>query len=98
MSELLSGIMGLLLGALIGHRLALGRDKRKEFNQVVAPIYERLIQAEEQALNGHVWAIWSEGNWTCSLRIIARQLVWPTLPRAKSLGRVLSQFRQSSTE
>lgn len=62
MSELLSGIMGLLLGALIGHRLALGRDKRKEFNQVVAPIYERLIQAEEQALNGHVWATWSEAD------------------------------------
>lgn len=62
MSELLSGIIGLLLGALIGHRLAIGRDKRKEFNQVAAPIYERLIQIEEQALNGHVWATWSEAD------------------------------------
>ena len=62
MSELLSLILGLLLGGIIGHRLALGRDKRKEFNQVAAPIYERLIQAEEQALNGHVWAACSEAD------------------------------------
>ena len=62
MSELLSGILGLLLGGLIGHRLALGRDKRMEFNQVAAPICERLIQAKEQALNGHVWATWNEAD------------------------------------
>ena len=62
MSELLSGILGLLLGGLIGHRLALGRDKRKEFNSADAPIYERLIQAEEQAQNGHVWAKWNDAD------------------------------------
>lgn len=62
MSELLSVIFGLLVGGFIGHRLALGRDKRKEFNQVAAPVYERLIQAEEQAQNGYVWAKWNDAD------------------------------------
>lgn len=62
MTELLSGILGLLLGGLIVHRLALGRDKRKEFNDLAAPIYERLIQAEEQAQNGYVWVTWDNAD------------------------------------
>tara|TARA_R110000850_G_scaffold238009_1_gene362680 strand:+ start:261 stop:644 length:384 start_codon:yes stop_codon:yes gene_type:complete len=62
LSELLSVIFGLLVGGFLGHRLALGRDRRKEFNQVAAPINERLIQAEEQAQNGYVWAKWDDAD------------------------------------
>lgn len=62
MTGILSGLLGLLVGALIGHRLALGRDKRKEFNKVAAPIYERLIQAEEQAQNLNVWVTWDDAE------------------------------------
>lgn len=33
MDPILSGMLGVLVGAIIGHWLSLGRDKRKEFNQ-----------------------------------------------------------------
>jgi len=32
-----------LLGLILGHWLALGRDKRKEFNEAVAPIRNWLL-------------------------------------------------------
>lgn len=33
MDPILSGLLGVLVGAILGHRLSLGRDRRKEFNQ-----------------------------------------------------------------
>jgi hypothetical protein len=33
MDPILSGMLGVFVGAIIGHWLSLGRDKRKEFNQ-----------------------------------------------------------------
>lgn len=44
LSEILSGLIGVLVGALIGNRLALGRDKRKEYNLIVIPVREVLIK------------------------------------------------------
>jgi len=35
-------LVTLLLGFLIGHRLAIGRDKRKEFNELIKPVRIRL--------------------------------------------------------
>ncbi|MEH6384309.1 MAG: hypothetical protein V7780_06855 [Colwellia sp.] len=43
MDPILSGILGVLVGGLIGHRLALGRDKRKEFNDCIFPLREKLL-------------------------------------------------------
>lgn len=60
MTELLSGILGLLIGGLIGHRLALGRDKRLEFNEAAAPLQEALIQTEDRARQGFAWKAWSD--------------------------------------
>ncbi|WP_412535951.1 hypothetical protein [Marinobacter sp. MIT932201] len=37
-----SGLVGLLVGLILGHRLALGRDKRKEFNEATSDIRKRL--------------------------------------------------------
>ncbi|MBP2699729.1 hypothetical protein [Photobacterium lucens] len=44
LSEILSGLIGVLVGALIGNRLALSRDKRKEYNLLVIPVREVLIK------------------------------------------------------
>ena len=43
MDPILSGILGVLIGGFIGHRFALGRDKRKEFNDCISPLREKLI-------------------------------------------------------
>lgn len=47
LSELAAGIVGILIGGLVGNRLALGRDQRKEFNEIADALHERL---ENQAL------------------------------------------------
>lgn len=46
--NILFPLFTLLVGAFIGHRLALGRDKRKDFNQVATPIREMLISEIRQ--------------------------------------------------
>ena len=43
MDPILSGILGVLVGGFIGHRFALGRDKRKEFNDCIFPLREKLL-------------------------------------------------------
>ena len=40
-------IVTFLLGGLVGHRLALGRDKRKEFNEYSDPIRDALWKQKE---------------------------------------------------
>ncbi|HHC7401636.1 hypothetical protein ACX02_06275 [Vibrio parahaemolyticus] len=42
-----SSFVGMLVGGLIGHRLALGRDKRKEYNEVVIVLKDRIDTAKE---------------------------------------------------
>lgn len=56
MSELLAGFLGVLIGAFLGHRFSLDRDKRKEYNQAVTPFLEYMYKIEEQANNGHIWS------------------------------------------
>jgi hypothetical protein len=43
---ILIGILLSLGGLFFRNRLALGRDKRKEFNEVATPIYEKLREQE----------------------------------------------------
>ena len=47
MDPILSATLGVLVGGLIGHRFALFRDKRKEFNQISEPIF---VELENQLL------------------------------------------------
>lgn len=42
-----SSFVGMLVGGLIGHRLALGRDKRKEYNEAVIVLKDRIDTAKE---------------------------------------------------
>lgn len=41
-------IVTFVLGLLLGHRLALGRDKRKEFNEAARPIRGWLLREEDR--------------------------------------------------
>ncbi|HGV9306072.1 TPA: hypothetical protein ACNOH7_001977 [Vibrio fluvialis] len=40
-----SGFVGMLIGALLAHRFALGRDRRKEHNDVVIPLLKHIDAA-----------------------------------------------------
>ena len=42
MLSILTGLLGVLIGLFLGNRLALGRDKRKEFNEIANPLFENL--------------------------------------------------------
>jgi hypothetical protein len=48
----LTGLLGTLVGLFFGNRLALGREKRKEFNEVALPIFENLENQRISAKNG----------------------------------------------
>lgn len=54
LSEALSGILGFLVGGLVGHRLAIRRDKRREFNEAAAPIVQQLLEIEDQVRAGYL--------------------------------------------
>lgn len=47
METALLSILTFLLGLILGHWLAIGRDKRKEFNEAVAPVREWLLRAKD---------------------------------------------------
>ena len=57
MDPLLTGIAGILIGGLLGHRLALGRDKRKEYNEVVRPIKQKLLVQMDVFNKGEIGVI-----------------------------------------
>ena len=58
-SELLFGLAGVLIGAVVGHRLAIGRDKRREFNERVQPIQESVLKAIDGIRRGEAWVPWN---------------------------------------
>jgi hypothetical protein len=44
MDAILMGLLGTLIGGFIGNRLALGRDKRVEYNSVTRPLKQKLLK------------------------------------------------------
>ncbi len=40
--SIFTGLLGMLIGAILGHRLAIGRDQRKEFNEATQSVREKI--------------------------------------------------------
>lgn len=47
--DIIVPVITLILGLLLGHKLSLGRDKRKEFNDIATPIYIKLENQLDRA-------------------------------------------------
>lgn len=47
MTTILVSLLTFLLGLILGHWLAIGRDKRKEFNKALEPIRVWLLRAKD---------------------------------------------------
>lgn len=61
-SEMISGILGILIGGFIGHRLAIGRDIRKEYNSTIQPLRLSIMKAVEDMKNGYAWRSFSDND------------------------------------
>jgi hypothetical protein len=48
LNSALFGGAGFFLGLYIGHRLALGRDRRNEYNEIIEPLRERLVKQRDE--------------------------------------------------
>jgi len=47
MTTVLLSLLTFFLGLILGHWLAIGRDKRKEFNEAVVPVRAWLLRAKD---------------------------------------------------
>lgn len=61
-NEIISGLLGVLIGGFIGHRLALGRDIRKEYNAAILPVRLSLMKAIEDMERKQVWNCFSQND------------------------------------
>lgn len=52
MTSILTGLLGTLIGLFLGNRFALGRDRRKEFNEIVSPLFDNLEKQRLTLVNG----------------------------------------------
>lgn len=62
MSEILAGLIGVLVGVFLGNRLALGRDKRREHNAVVQPILVSLLKFRKNIKQGQFGIAYNESD------------------------------------
>ena len=54
--EILWGIAGILIGGFVGHRLALGREQRKEYNDLADKLFLN-VDVELTAPSAHSFCI-----------------------------------------
>ncbi|MEH6451474.1 MAG: hypothetical protein V7782_00390 [Psychromonas sp.] len=54
MDPILSGMLGVFVGAIIGHWLSLGRDKRKEFNQATEVLRKTAVIQLDSMEDNHI--------------------------------------------
>lgn len=71
-SELLFGLLGIFVGGFLGNRFALGRDKRKEFNEISDSLFKRLEQQREIIRKGAFPHDANELDWSSFIDLARR--------------------------
>jgi hypothetical protein len=81
-------VVAALIGFLAGHHLAIGRDKRKEFNELVTPIYHDLLTIRNQP---HLSL---SGTWEIDFLVIREKLpFW----KRKCLNIAIENYKKSKS-
>jgi len=62
MDAIITGVLGVLIGGFIGHRLALGRDKRIEHNSIMLPLKQKVLEHIDSLKNHKNYLYISEGD------------------------------------
>lgn len=94
LSEFAAGIVGVLIGGFFGHRLALGRDKRLEYNAIADPLFERL---ENQVLLAEKGQFPNDANdLDVSSFITLRRKI--SKKEGRNLDRALQQYEKAKNE
>ncbi|WP_217533003.1 hypothetical protein [Vibrio metschnikovii] len=88
MTSVLTGLLGTLIGLFLGNRFALGRDRRKEFNEISAPIYENLEKQRIIAIGGNFPGSANDLNASSFISLIR---VTPSY-RVKALKHAISNY------
>ena len=53
-NPIITGLLGVLIGTLLGHKLSLGRDKRKEYNQAIEVLRVKSLKHLGSMENGKI--------------------------------------------
>jgi hypothetical protein len=53
-NPIITGLLGVLLGTLLGHKLSLGRDKRKEYNQAIEVLRVKSLKHLDSMANDKI--------------------------------------------
>ena len=81
----LIGLIGVFIGGIAGNRLAIGRDRRREFNALIDPIRSDLIRIQMHASNG------LKGPWVITFPLIREQLsFW----KRRGFDRAIEHYKQ----
>jgi len=88
-SHLLTGILGTLIGVMIGHRLAIERYRRIEFNKAAGPLFELL---ERQRFIVEAGSFPASANDVKKMTLIAIRRKLPFYER-KGFDRAIEKYR-----
>lgn len=73
MQDLTIAIVSALLGGIVGHWLAIGRDRRKEFNEHASALYKDLETQRITLLDGHYPKVLATLDFCHVRRMLSRQ-------------------------
>jgi hypothetical protein len=81
--------IGALIGYFLNNKLAISRDKRKEFNALVDPMYQSLLSIRKQP------SYYLKGTWEITFMMIREKLpFW----KRKGFDRAIEAYKKSKTE